>query len=415
MLAMQSLPCNHFSETVDVRTTQPTSLDDTYSVDGIRIKCDNDLGILDQTSVIYFRYLIKKYRRRMGDQDVCSGGLQHFLIKQKEKKRQANYEKEVNCQEQSMFEQLPVDVKLHIFSYLSAIDLCKASRVCRSWYDITEDNLLWAGLLQRGLPTWNQIGHNTNPFIYREVESDWSNKQIYLRCSPEVNQMMHQQNALFSNLTYMLRYFLPKKIPMFAMFGPGLESKTSGLVRKIMHDSDFQCMAMFPGKFDGVGGGFTLKNKSGSQFHLSVMYSASKKERERSNGNRDEWNKLMRENKDAPENEKYELVPAVQDFCKTVDGFVYVVDSSVDSPAVETGLSELLAMVSERWSSTHVPVLVLSVVPEASTSRIPCCEIVTRLNLSQLSRPWQVRDCSIDVNEGISAGFQWLSEQSQRK
>ena len=49
----------------------------------------------------------------------------------------------------------------------------------------------------------------------------------------------------------MLRYFLPKKTPLFAMFGPGLESNTSGLVRKIMEDSEFQSVHMFPGKFEG--------------------------------------------------------------------------------------------------------------------------------------------------------------------
>jgi len=63
--------------------------------------------------------------------------------------------------------------------------------------------------------------------------------------------MMHQQNALFNNLSSMLRYFFPKKIPMLAMFGPGLESKTSGLVRSMMNSSLFTQIGLFPGKFDG--------------------------------------------------------------------------------------------------------------------------------------------------------------------
>lgn len=73
----------------------------------------------------------------------------------------------------------------------------------------------------------------------------------YLRCSPDVNRLMHQQNAIFSNISSMLRYFLPKKTPLFAMFGPGLESSTSGLVRKIIEEAGFQKAGMFPGKFDG--------------------------------------------------------------------------------------------------------------------------------------------------------------------
>lgn len=71
-----------------------------------------------------------------------------------------------------------VDVRLHIFSYLTANELCRASRVCRSWYDITEDNLLWAELMQRDIMHWNVIGHNTNPAIYKEVDSEWSNKEM---------------------------------------------------------------------------------------------------------------------------------------------------------------------------------------------------------------------------------------------
>lgn len=38
---------------------------------------------------------------------------------------------------------------------------------------------------------------------------------------------------------------------MFAMFGPGLETKTKGLVRRIIEESEFKRIGMFPGKFDG--------------------------------------------------------------------------------------------------------------------------------------------------------------------
>lgn len=415
MLAIHSLPCRGMES---VLTTQPLSVNKKvdFVEPGSAVECD--VTLLDQNSVFYFRHLIKKYKRQMGDVDnnsVCSGGLQQYLIKQGEKKEKQKLEMEIKGQEQSKFEQLPVDVRLHIFSFLTAADLCRVSRVCQSWYDITEDNLLWAGLLTRDILHWNMIGHNTNPAMYKEVDSDWSNKEIYLRCSPEVNRLMHQQNAIFSNISSMLRYFLPKKTPLFAMFGPGLESKTSGIVRKIIEDSEFQKMGMFPGKFDGVGGGFTLKSTNGSQFHLSVMYSASKREREQASGDRNERNKLMRPNRSSDTNDKYELVPAVQDFCRTVDGFIYVVDATPSCPEVESGLSELLAMVSERWSATHVPVLVLSTIPQSGAGRIPCCEVVERLKLVALNRPWQVRDCSIDTTEGLLEGFSWLAEQSQRK
>lgn len=66
------------------------------------------------------------------------------------------------------------------------------------------------------------------------------------------------------------------------------------------------------------------------------MYSASKKEREQGNRDRNERNKMMRLNKDNEAEDKYELVPAVQDFCRTVDGFIYVADATPSSPEGES-------------------------------------------------------------------------------
>ena len=376
----------------------------------------DDDTFVDGRNSHYFKFLMKKYKRHIGEMDgnsVCSGGLQQFLIKQQERKKRT--EQNEDSQQQSKFECLPIDVRLHIFAYLTANELCVVSRVCRSWYDITEDNLLWSELLTRDVHKWTTMGHNTNPAMYKEVSSEMSNKEIYLSCSPEVKTLQRQQNDVFSNISTILRYFLPKKTPLFAMFGPGLETKTSGLVRRIISESDFEQIGMFPGKFDGVGGGFTLRDPAGCQFNLSVMYSATQRDRESSNRDRDHTNRLMKENKGSTDINKFELVPAVQDFCKTVDGFIYVVDASADFPVVEIGLNELQAMVSERWSATHVPVLILSAVQTQETSRVSCFEVVERLQLSQLNRPWQVQNCDIESRDGILTGLTWLEAQSRRK
>ena len=82
----------------------------------------------------------------------------------------------------------------------------------------------------------------------------------------------------------------------------------------------------------GVGGGFTLKHEA-IQFHLSVLYSSSKKDRENVNRDRNKHNRLIRESREPEGLVKYDLVPAVQDFCQVLDGFVYVVDASQDQPA----------------------------------------------------------------------------------
>lgn len=64
---------------------------------------------------------------------------------------------------------------------------------------------------------------------------------------------MRQENFAFMNISTMLRAFLPKKVPKIAMFGPGLESSTSGIVRKILYEENnlFDIKELFPGQFEG--------------------------------------------------------------------------------------------------------------------------------------------------------------------
>lgn len=75
----------------------------------------------------------------------------------------------------------------------------------------------------------------------------------------------------------------------------------------------------------------TLKLSDGHQFHLSVLYSASKHERE----NQHQQNRLARnrmlsqqQGAEASDAVTYELQPALQQLCHTLDAFVFVVDAS---------------------------------------------------------------------------------------
>jgi hypothetical protein len=34
--------------------------------------------------------------------------------------------------------------------------------------------------MERDVKSWNVIGHQTNPALYQEVQSDWSNKEMYV-------------------------------------------------------------------------------------------------------------------------------------------------------------------------------------------------------------------------------------------
>ena len=75
----------------------------------------------------------------------------------------------------------------------------------------------------------------------------------YLRCSPEVAARQRGENSAFHHVSSVLKYLLPKKAPKVAMFGPGLESTTSPIVRKMMYEDAvmFTRVAMFPGQFEG--------------------------------------------------------------------------------------------------------------------------------------------------------------------
>lgn len=85
----------------------------------------------------------------------------------------------------------------------------------------------------------------------------------------------------------------------------------------------------------GVGSGWCLKMQNGQVFQLSVLYSASKKVRlERRN--RLQNNSLLEVRTDQDGVETVELKPAVRDFCRTVDAFIYVVDASQGNSFGET-------------------------------------------------------------------------------
>ena len=80
----------------------------------------------------------------------------------------------------------------------------------------------------------------------------------------------------------------------------------------------------------GVGSGFNIRMANKTLFDLITLYSATQKVRENSNpearlaSSKFLINNSLRE--DSPV--EYEPNPSVKELCKTVDGFVYVIDAS---------------------------------------------------------------------------------------
>lgn len=77
-----------------------------------------------------------------------------------------------------MFIFFQVDVKLHIFSYLDAQNLCRACSVSRDWSELLWDDLLWRRRLQLDRLTWSQVSHVTNPQVYTDAASELSYKEM---------------------------------------------------------------------------------------------------------------------------------------------------------------------------------------------------------------------------------------------
>ncbi|XP_013078974.2 F-box only protein 4-like [Biomphalaria glabrata] len=382
--------------------------------------------------------LLLKYRMYSKSQagNVSSGGLQQFITRKLQLKfgnsgsltqrlkalylkdeSIISFSNDSNYGDSSFIQCLPINLKYEIFSYLDARSLCMACCVNREWSQLTCDDLLWRHLLQKDVKSWSQISHMTNPKMYQEVNSEWSLKEIYLKCSPEFQKQLRQSNSTFHQVSSVLKYFVPKKVPKVAMFGPGLEQSTSAIVRRMLYEDNptFLRTAMFPGQFDGVGGGMTLKMPTGHSMHLSVLYSASKHERENRNAQqRVENNRMLQAPIDQREDDpQYELKTQIKHFCQILDGFIFVVDASETRDSVESGCFELMAMVKERKMAHHIPVLILSCIKDEVSSRIPAVEIAELLKLSTLSQPWLVMDCIAETLNAVDTGVMWLIDQSQ--
>lgn len=165
--------------------------------------------------------------------------------------------------------------------------------------------------------------------------------------------------------------------------------------------------------FTKAGCSLGLKIPSGQVFQLAILYSASSKVR-KTRRKRLENNSLVElVSKDGEQ--VVELKPAVRACCCAMDAFIYVVDSTKGNRFEQEDYDELMAVVNERWSAPHVPVLIMSCTPTNQQQRIPCVDVIKMLNLSSFNRPWQVQDVNVDTLTGVIPSIQWLIEQSQRR
>ena len=177
----------------------------------------------------------------------------------------------------NVFSNLPVDAILKIFKFLDARSLCRASEVQRSWYNISNLEIVWDSILERDRRLWKCVGHRTHFKV--SSEDKLSKKEIYIRCRPEVALKKVASSVLggfIKKTANRVRSFTPKCI----LFGSGLES--TPLVRNWLFDtspgSAFKQVG-YTGGVSGVGSGVLLELLGHGTINVVTLYNATWAER----------------------------------------------------------------------------------------------------------------------------------------
>ncbi|XP_028404545.1 F-box only protein 4-like [Dendronephthya gigantea] len=312
--------------------------------------------------------------------------------------------------------ELPSSLQLLLLSYLDVHSLCQVSQTCKLLNNVASDHLLWEKILKRDLRTWTLLNYQSYPQIFLDAGADLETKQIYARCYSGNEKTKNYKPADESFLTKLLKFapFYQKTPPRVQMFGPGLEASTSGLVHKLLWNeiSPFCVQDMFSGLEDGVGSGLSLKYNESEIVNLIITYSSTKKEREAAaKDGSPVKNKMLLD-----EDDKllvHEVNHSVRQLCKTIDAFIFVVDSSTSKEKVSKSKDLLLSMMDERWTSKKAPLLVLSCAKDAvlDKSMLTCVDVVEGLELSKMNRHWQVTQVVVETLEGIHTAINWLLKE----
>jgi hypothetical protein len=169
--------------------------DFTRENESYRSEAQLDCEISDVLSSL--RNLLLKYKmyNRASDTPAVSGGLQQFIINKLKKRGEGeksltqrlrafymgeesvHFALDVDA-ERSVFDSMPVDIRLHIFSFLDARSLCRAACVSRGWNQVLWDELLWRRRLEIDRRTWSQVSHTSNIQVYAEAASDLPYKEM---------------------------------------------------------------------------------------------------------------------------------------------------------------------------------------------------------------------------------------------
>lgn len=294
------------------------------------------------------------------------------------------------------FEDLPLELKQNVISFLNAEDLLNACCVCKSWKRLIEDPNLWRNKFFQDIQQWKVIQNGT----YQKKYTNWRFLQLLV---PRTSSSPVQGEPEDWKKFYLEQYFenkkiytisriwfqkfgaasstnssRPRKILHIPVLGEGLETSGKGLIKQMMWSSKLplKMTGLHPG-IEGIGSGveFTVNDL---KFNFAAVY---KGERHSVFSAKAKW----------------------QQFFKKASAIILVVDTSEE--ILKKTKEELSQYFTEGWF--EVPLLVLVC---GNSNPLNPLQIAKSLGLTHVKdKQWYIR-CAEDAMDGISEIVGWIAE-----
>ncbi|NXR13773.1 FBX4 protein, partial [Semnornis frantzii] len=189
-----------------------------------------------------------------------------------------------DAEEVITLQMLPIDVQLHIMTFLSPQDLCHLGSTSCYWRAAAQDPLLWRYFLMRDLPLWTSIDWKSLPDVeifnkaFSEVRDNelYDYMAIYKKSCPQNRRSFKSSRPRYEAVTSFLQSLVAQAEPRFAMFGPGLEELDTSLVQKMMTCPDTLLVAGLPQRqIHGIGSGVSFQFNNNQKFNILTLYSTT--------------------------------------------------------------------------------------------------------------------------------------------
>ncbi|NXY81863.1 FBX4 protein, partial [Alcedo cyanopectus] len=309
-----------------------------------------------------------------------------------------------NAEEASTLQTLPIDVQLHIMSFLSPQDLCHLGSTSCYWRAAVQDPLLWKYFLLRDLPLWTCVDWKSLPDVevfnkaFSEVSDNalYDYMAVYKKSCPRSRRSLKSSRRRYEAVTSFLQSLVSQAEPRFAMFGPGLEELDDSLVQKMMTCPEILLVAGLPQRqIHGIGSGVSFQFNNNQKFNVLTLYSTTSAERRRARTEQAvAVNKMFYQENSIAVNQQamhYSVIDQVKKVCEVVDGFIYVANAEAHKKHDrQEELARILAMLNPALGPANRPLLVLSCVSHGGVKRIPCVHMAHQLQLNLLCQPWMV-------------------------